>query len=365
MLGGIEKFAREGERILLKPNLVVPELPEKCVTTHPAVFKSVAEIFQAAGARLFYGDSPAVGNVNRAAAKCGLRPVAQELGIELADFKTGREVFYKEGRQNRKFVLARGVIESDGIVSLPKLKPHGLEKITGCLKNQFGCIPGVLKGEYHVKLPDPTDFAKMLVDLNGLVNPRLYVMDAVMAMEGNGPRGGTPRKMGLLLFSTDPVALDATVCRLIHLNPEIVPTIRFGVEFGAGTSRPGDIELLGDGFKTFESPDFQLDRSPVKPFEGKWLQSFINRRLVPRPSIVETRCVCCGACVNMCPAAPKAVNWLDGKPDRPPVTIYKNCIRCYCCQEVCPESAIELEVPRLRRLLNRIIQPLTAPHQTP
>lgn len=99
------------------------------------------------------------------------------------------------------------------------MKTHEFQRVTGAVKNQFGCIPGKLKGEFHVKVPGPYEFAKMLVDLNLYINPRLYIMDGIFAMEGNGPRGGSPRKMDVLLFSRDPIALDATVCRLMNLDP--------------------------------------------------------------------------------------------------------------------------------------------------
>ena len=87
--------------------------------------------------------------------------VAEETGIELKEFQPGREVHFAEGIQNKKFTIAEAVLESDGIISLPKLKAHGFQKFTGSVKNQFGCIPGLLKGEFHVKVPDALKFAKI------------------------------------------------------------------------------------------------------------------------------------------------------------------------------------------------------------
>lgn len=351
LLGGPGAFVGKAEKILLKPNMLAGDPPEKCVTTHPSVFRAVAEVFMATGAVVSYGDSPAIGNPSKVAQKAGLMEVADELNIPLADFKTGKDVFFEDGIQNRKFVIAQGVLESDGVISLPKLKTHGLERLTGCIKNQFGCIPGLLKGEYHVRLPDANDFAKMLVDLNRFVHPRLYIMDGVYGMEGNGPRGGSPRRMNMLLFAEDPVALDATVCRLIGLNPAYVPTTEFGRQFGAGTYLEAEIEIVGDGFDAFRTADFQIERAPFKPFMGKILTQFFNDLLVSRPYILEEKCVKCGMCVAMCPARPKAVHWLDGVKSRPPTYNYEHCIRCYCCQEICPESAIKLKVPVLRKLM--------------
>ncbi|MBN1534488.1 MAG: DUF362 domain-containing protein [Spirochaetes bacterium] len=351
LLGGASSFVRGGERLLLKPNLLVADPPEKCVTTHPSVFRAVAEQFIAAGARVSYGDSPSIGSTAGAARKAGLQEVADELGIAAADFKTPVEVFFEKGVQNRKFTVAAAVREHDVIVSLPKLKTHAFEKYTGCVKNQFGCIPGVRKGEYHIKLPDAEQFAQMLVDLNNLVHPALYIMDGVTAMEGNGPRGGKPRQMNLLLFSTDPIALDATVCRLIDIDPRYVPTVVRGHESGAGTWREEEIELAGEDFHSFRQPAFDIERKPLKVYRASGVMRFAGNRLVPKPVIDGERCVACGQCVALCPTSPKSVDWVDGDTARPPEHRYATCIRCYCCQEICPEGAISLKKPLIRRLL--------------
>jgi len=345
LIGGAGAFVKSGEKILLKVNLLVGEAPEKCVNTHPTVFRSVAELFTAESAIIQYGDSPGFGTPHAAAKKCGIADVAEAMNIEMVDFKEGREVFFEEGVQNKKFFIANGVLESDGIISMPKLKTHGLERFTGSIKNQFGCVVGMRKGEFHVKLPDPTDFAKMLVDLNNCVKPRLYIMDGIVAMEGNGPRGGTPRAMNVLLFSTDPVALDATASRLINLNPLYVPTTLIGSETGSGKYLEEDIEIVGDALKDFICIDFNVVRTPVKSVKNNKMVSFLNNRLVAKPVIITDKCTQCGTCVISCPVEGKAINWLNSDKTKAPVYDYSKCIRCYCCQEMCPEGAIILKDP--------------------
>jgi uncharacterized protein (DUF362 family)/NAD-dependent dihydropyrimidine dehydrogenase PreA subunit len=345
LIGGAGSFVKPGEHILLKVNLLVGEVPEKCVNTHPAVFRCVAEQFAASGAIIQYGDSPGFGTPHAAAKKSGIADVAEEMNISLADFKDGREVFFEEGVQNKKFFIANGILDADGVISLPKLKTHALERFTGSIKNQFGCVVGMRKGEFHVKLPDATDFARMLVDLNNCVKPRLYIMDGIMAMEGNGPRGGTARSMNVLLFSTDPVALDATASRLINLNPLYVPTTLLGAETGAGTFMEEEIEIAGDELKDFICKDFNVVRSPVKAIKKTQMVSFLNNRLVAKPVILPEKCTQCGTCVQSCPVEGKAVNWLNGDHTLAPVYDYNKCIRCYCCQEMCPEGAIVLKDP--------------------
>ncbi|MEA4925760.1 MAG: DUF362 domain-containing protein [Syntrophomonadaceae bacterium] len=347
LIGGVRSFIKPGEKILLKPNLLTGEPPEKCVTTHPSVFKAVGALLLQEGAIISYGDSPGWGSPQGAARKSGIAEAAQELGIELADFRNGEEVYFAEGIQNKKFVIAQGALASDGIVSLPKLKTHALTRLTGGIKNQFGCVPGILKGEYHVKLPDLNNFAQMLIDLNHLLHPRLFVMDGIMAMEGNGPRNGRPRKLDVLLFSSDPVALDATVCRLVGLQPETIPTLTLGLKAGLGTYRAEDIELLGDTMGSLRVADFEVKKESGG--KARKMPGWLTNLLVARPVINQEKCCQCGVCTEVCPVNPKALGWNDLDHKRPPVYNYDRCIRCYCCQELCPEGAITPIVPALRR----------------
>jgi len=352
LLGGLAQFIQRGESILIKPNLLVPRSPERAVTTHPAVFRAVAEILQDAGARLSYGDSPGFGAASWVAKRAGLADVAEELGIPLADFGSSETVSFPDGRLIKQFALARGVLEAEGIVSLPKLKTHGLTRITCAIKNQFGCIVGPLKPEFHARLPNADLFSQMLVDLNRFLRPRLYVCDGVMAMEGNGPQAGTPRPLSLLLISADPVALDATVCRIVGLDPGLVPPLAYGEAFGLGSA--SNVSVVGDALEAVFAPDFDVNRSPRSPSDRPGRTSRTARRfVVPRPVIRPARCTRCGTCVSVCPVTPKAVQFADESRTDPPAHDYERCIRCYCCQEMCPEEAIEIDVPLLGRLIRR------------
>ncbi len=355
LLGGAGAFAKKGEKILLKPNWLAASAPEKCVVTHPAVFEAVAGLFKEAGASLSYGDSPAFHSPESASKATGFQSVAERLGIRLADFRNGEDVVHHRAIQNRQFNIAKGVLESDGIVSIAKLKTHGFLKLTGSIKNQFGCIPGLLKGEYHLRLTSSIDFARMLVDLTSLLMPRLFVMDGIMAMEGNGPSGGKPRKLGVLLFSSDPVALDATVCRMICVKPELSYTVSLGKEAGLGMHAESEIELVGDPLSDFIDPGFDVNRNPIPRYrtDGKF-PKFLTNLLVPKPFIRDEKCIRCGDCVAICPPNPKAVDWRSGDKTVPPSYDYNACIRCYCCQEICPRGAIELDVPFLRRLMGGV-----------
>lgn len=351
LLGGAGRFARAGEQLLLKVNMLAGSAPEKAVTTHPSVFRAVAQHFLACGARISYGDSPGMGRPDHIARQAALAPVAEELGIPLAEFVEGRLTSYPEGHVIRQFMLTRGVLECDGLISLPKLKSHALVRMTGAVKNQFGCIPGLLKAEFHARVLDVERFARMLVDLTGCVRPRLYICDAVTAMEGNGPRGGTARHVGTLLLSTDPVALDAVACRIIALRPELLLTNLWGQEMGLGSY--DRVTILGDAVEPLVVQDFKVNRTPEqrKTMMSRFLGRLLKELVVPRPVIAQDRCTHCGACVKICPVSPKALGFTEGTAESPQYN-YKACIRCYCCQELCPEKAISVRTPPLGRLVH-------------
>lgn len=353
LLGGPSKFCSREEKILLKPNVLTGKSPDRAITTHPSVFRAVVRLFHEAGARLSYGDSPGFGKVETAVHKAGLAPIAKEYNLPLADFTEGRNVSFPDGIMSKQFTIATGVLEADALFSLSKLKTHALTRMTGAVKNQFGCIPGLRKGEFHARMQRIDQFASMLVDLTKLLAPRLYIMDGIVAMEGNGPGNGTPKALNVLLFSTDPVALDAASCRIVCLDPKLVPTVVKGQEQGLGHF--DDIEWLGDPLEDFLCPDFDVNRKQdwSKDAAGKFSARLIKNYVTPRPVILKDKCTRCGTCVKVCPVEPKAIDFPGGNKTVPPEYDYSLCIRCYCCQEMCPDSAIVVKTPLLGKLIHR------------
>jgi uncharacterized protein (DUF362 family)/NAD-dependent dihydropyrimidine dehydrogenase PreA subunit len=354
LLGGIRKFFLQNKKILIKPNVLVASLPEKCIMTHPSIFEATCICLKEAECKIFYGDSPALycewGKCKNAMKKAGFTEIAEKYGAEVADFDNGISVTHSNSKYHKKFVLAKGVLEADGIVSLPKLKTHGLTTITGAIKNQYGCVPGVYKGQYHAQAPDIKEFSMLLAEITSYIKPKLYIMDAIMAMEGNGPQNGNPKKLNTILISEDPVALDTIACRLINLDPSYVPTISAGEEEGLGTANFEQIECVGDKLEDLICPHFKVRREPVIKIPKNIFIKSIRNAFVQRPVIDSSICNRCGTCINACPVNPKAIGWTKAGRVKPPVYNYNNCIRCFCCHEMCPRGAIKIKNPFLSRL---------------
>ena len=350
LLGCVESMIGKEEQILLKPNLLKTAEIEKAVITHPIVVGALARILREEGYnRIMLADSCGNGTTSKVIQGTGMDAYLEKYHIPAVDYKDPVMVSYPQGIQAKEFILPKELTEADCVISVSKMKTHALERITGAVKNSYGFIYGRQKAIGHTKYPSADSFARMLVDLNKMVRPRLYLMDGIVAMEGNGPGAGDPVPMNVLLMSTDPVALDSMFARLVYLDPALVPTNYHGEKMGLGTWKEEEILVLlpegkeisiSDAVKLFGKPDFHVDRKKLR--QNLWTRMAKALNLFQKkPYIQADLCVKCGICVNSCPVPEKAVDFRKGK-DQPPVYDYKKCIRCFCCQEMCPKKAIKV-----------------------
>ena len=350
LLGGIESLIKKEEKILLKPNLLKRAEVEKAVITHPVVVGAFARILREKGYQnLVLADSCGHGTTKAVIKGTGMDTYLEKYEIPAIDYSQGISVKYPQGVQAKEFVIPKELLESDCVISLCKMKTHALERVTGAVKNSYGFIYGLHKAKGHTLYPSADSFARMLVDLNKYVAPRLYIMDGIVAMEGNGPGSGDPTPMKVMLVSKDPVALDSVFCRLVHLEPEMVPTNYHGEKMGLGTWKEEEIELLTpegeismtEAVSRYGNPSFNVDRTEVR--HNIWTKMAGALKLFQKkPYIDEACCIRCGICVKSCPVPGKAVDFQKGR-DKPPVYDYRKCIRCFCCQEMCPEKAIKVK----------------------
>ena len=207
-----------GTRALIKPNLLAKHVPEHAVTTHPAVLRAVILALQKRGVRdITVADSPGgvytPGVMRAVYRQSGLAAVCEETGAKLYDAcRWGRRASPEGWAQVSSFELIEPVLEADFIVDLPKVKTHVMTGMSCAVKNLFGTVPGLQKAEFHMRFPDKQPFGRMLADLYAAVAPSLVVADGVLAMEGDGPAGGAPRQLGLILGGEDGYSIDLAVC---------------------------------------------------------------------------------------------------------------------------------------------------------
>ena len=350
-LGGIGAVVRAGSQVLVKPNLLQSRPPEDGVTTHPEVVRAVVEQVQAAGARVVIGDSPGGRNTRSTyevlLRKTGMQEVIDATGCDVAYFDDAYdEVPVPAGATFRRFRIARAVTGADAVICISKLKTHQLTLLTGAVKVLYGYIPGITKAEYHLHTRTDADtFADLLLDLGIPFPPALSVMDAVVGMEGHGPSHGTPRRIGLLLASPSPYALDMAAARIMGFSPEEVPTIRRAVARGIGPAGLDSISYAGERPEPVQPP-FEHPRPITLRHVPVPLVHLVSSLLAPRPEIRASRCQRCGICAENCP--PRAITCVEG---RVPHIRHHRCIRCFCCQELCPEGAVEVTYPWIRRVL--------------
>lgn len=360
-LGGLGRFIASGQRVVLKVNLLSATAPERAITTHPAVVEAVARMVCCLGAHPVIADSPGSvphtrSGLARAYRATGMLEVAERTGAELNYDPGFVEVPVPEGRAIKRLEVIRPVAEADAVIAIPKFKTHMLTTFTGATKILFGVVPGLAKVGYHGKLPRVEQFSEMLLDVITAVRPALFVMDGVLAMEGDGPgRHGTPRHLGLLLASTDAAAMDVVCCRVVGLDPGRVPTLEAARRRGWWNGDPESIRVLGTTPAEAAITDFRMPATVGVDPRGlgryprlqRLFLPYTRQALTPRPVPHRRKCTGCGVCVRSCPQdAVTVVNRVAAVDDR-------KCIRCYCCHELCPDAAVDLRFSPLGRLIRR------------
>jgi uncharacterized protein (DUF362 family)/NAD-dependent dihydropyrimidine dehydrogenase PreA subunit len=326
-----------GRRVFIKPNILGPCRPEQCVTTHPSlVAAAVAWCRDRGAAEITVGDNPGMtsyGTTEHAARVSGIieasgghyrniaeRPQALRGATPLAD----------------ELPVARCVLEADVVINLPKMKTHVATGITGAVKNTFGYVVGASKTRLHALYAGPERFARAVLDVYAVRPPDVSIMDAVWAMEGEGPSGGRPRHVGRLLAAADAVALDAVAARLMGFGPDEVPYLAAARRRGQGTADLARIDVDGPPAEPVEG----FRRPRVGRRTGTWVARTVSRLFVTQPRADRRACIRCGACARQCPV--DAI-----RMDPYPRVDASRCISCFCCHEFCRVKAMRLS-PRSR-----------------
>ncbi|HCE43597.1 MAG TPA: hypothetical protein DET40_08615 [Lentisphaeria bacterium] len=321
LIGGIGSVVKSGDKVMLKVNITDMMPVDKAVTTHPAVVRAVLKLLNDSGAKVSIGESCGstrwdaademrkkakaklfkkdfesaklffrtlymIENIKdmldfrlpgedkpmfdkseidftkhfqEAFSSVGIKEVADEFGVPTVSFDDEEWVEQPnpDGVFLKKIWLSRTTLEADVIIDLPKLKTHELVLYTGAVKNLLGLAPGYHKSLYHRTAVMTGNMGDMLVDIYGLVKPKLAIMDGIVGMEGQGPLEGQPRNIGVVVAGRDSIALDAVCSSIINIDPMEVPTTKAATERGLGKGNLKDIEVIGTQIDEVKVADFK------------------------------------------------------------------------------------------------------------
>ena len=244
LIGGVDRFVRPGDRVLLKPNFIAPRTADLAVQTHPAIILETARLLIDFGAKPMVGDSPAWGSVQSCANALELTVPLSRMNVPLVPLDRPRSCTLGDGQT--KVGISQVALESDVIINLPKFKAHQQLMGTFAIKNMYGCVSGKKKPYWHyARGATLNQFCAFLIRIYDTVRPRLTLIDGITAMDGLGPINGRPRPLNYLIAGEDPIAVEYLCARLIGLDPDQLPMIRTARSIEFGCPGPDQIEVRG------------------------------------------------------------------------------------------------------------------------
>lgn len=355
-LGGVTQFIGNGKNVFIKVNLVRDLAPEKAGTTHPEVVRAVASkiIAECPDCTVTVGDSSS-GPYTKARMSAVYRATKMDYACAESGASLNMDFDITEQSVNGLALTSTPIISAfcnaDVVINIGKLKTHSFTGYTGCVKNLYGLIPGLVKVETHAKYPDIDSFVDCLIDIEEYARNKisLHILDGVIGMDGEGPTNGNPKYIGKLIAGDNPFMVDtAGVC--LFGNPYKMPVIARAVKRGIISEDFSETDFDFNALKA----DYIADFNRVEVLYGnflnmpKWMHKIMKNALRPKVAPDASACQGCGKCVLHCPA--KAVT-INGK--RKAVVDNKKCIRCYCCQELCPHNAVKLKKSLIYRVFRR------------
>jgi uncharacterized protein (DUF362 family)/NAD-dependent dihydropyrimidine dehydrogenase PreA subunit len=356
LLGGIDKFVKRGDSVLVKPNICAGKPTETGTVTSPELVAEVCRLVAECGGLPFVAESPIYPYKSAFAfPKAGYDKFEERTGFRLVDLDSAPQVEIKVPKALvlKNEVLAKPALEADVIINVAKMKSHLQTIVSLGLKNIKGFVPRRNKHIVHMSGLDSG-----IVDLNRVIKPGLTIIEGIIAMEGTlAPTNGTPREVGLIFAGTNPVETDATCARVMGVEPLQIPHIALAEKEGIGMTSGFDV--LGSSVEDVRLKEFELPRSlltrgvttDIFKF-GFWMMTssyhvvanpilrLMGKEAVRRDKeigewmIDYSKCDNCRLCTAGCPT--DVLKFVDGKI----VRVKEGCIYCFCCSEVCPLGAI-------------------------
>ncbi|MEW6088822.1 MAG: DUF362 domain-containing protein [bacterium] len=242
--GGIGKFVKRGDKVVIKPNISWDRPPALAANVHPEVLKEVIAMCLNAGAgKVIIFDRPC-NDPRRSYVNSGAEDVVKgfknsQVNLIHVDNKNYIEKIFKEGKFITKWNIYREALENDVFINLAKAKHHGLSKLTLGMKNMMGVMGGD-RGVMHQHID------QNLADLNFLIRPKLVILDAGRILWRNGPQGGDisdTKKADQVIASQDVIAVDSYGSTLFDIKGSDLGYITIGKEMGLGESDLKKVEI--------------------------------------------------------------------------------------------------------------------------
>lgn len=333
-----------GKRVLIKPNMVVAMPGDSGKITHPEIVRAVVRACRARGAEPMVGDNPAGSAYNSriTAERCGILEASEGAFIKLSAKVVPVPA---QSKYAETFYISKPVLEADYIINLPVFKTHVAFVLTGTIKNvAYGYLAGGTRAKLHLVAMGRRRFAQLLVDVYEKRVPDLHIVDAITVADGNGPVHCEARPFGQVLASTDGVALEAVMARMIGMDPQEQHTVVEAARRGLGTFQAEEIRIEGP-FRTI--PDFRRPTGLTTPPEEQ--QRLLNELGSLLPNLEAGKCNLCGDCQRDCPTLA-----IDMAPL--PTIDGRKCISCFSCVELCPTEALVVPWEEQWTMLDRVFQ---------
>jgi uncharacterized protein (DUF362 family) len=263
-VGGLDQIASSYDRVLIKVNFITDKTWDSGATTDPILVEGLITSAQELFKEVFVVETDAsTTNAEKAYAITGVKGVCERLGAQFLNLRHEKpqvELQIPNPETVTKIKVAE-IVTNSAIISAAKMKTHAVTGVTLGLKNMFGLLSTKAKFKYHFKNMD-----KVISDICSVLIPHFSIIDGFIAMEGNGPVGGTPVNMGVIVSGFDPVAVDATTSRIMGFDPNNILHILNSHRRGLGEIEEQKITILGstiqDVLRNFKKPRSWSPKNP-------------------------------------------------------------------------------------------------------
>ena len=261
-LGGIGRFVKKNDKVLVKVNICGGVPDKKGTFTSIEVADALADLILSAGGEPTFADADMIWVKFWPAAKdSGYVDWAEKKGVRLANLSETEIVNFDFGRESALGIekVSKELIDADVIVSVPAMKTHLLTGVTLAMKNMYGTFPDIDKAKFHKMGIEETILA-----VNSAFTPNLVVIDGSVGGEAVGPLSATPVNFQTIIASNDVVMADSLACRLMGYDPMEIVHIKMGQETGLGSASPDPTKKIlshvesGEKDGNWERPDSKI-----------------------------------------------------------------------------------------------------------